>query len=115
MQYPALVRAAALALPAVLFSTGAAWAQTTEPQPNTMVDTAPLPAQDRESNGAVIMMDQPVLAQSEAMAQAQARMPDTTALGAGPARLSISPARRVYTRQEVERMRREAERIDLPK
>src|SRR4051812_27069489 len=111
MQYPSLMRVAALLLPAALF-TGGVCAQATQPQPNTMVDTAPLPAQDRASIGTVIMMDQPVLAQREAMAQVQARAPDTTALGAGPASLA-APSRqidRVFTRQEVQQLRKQAER-----
>ena len=58
------------------------------PGPVTMTDTAPLPAQDRDSLGAVILMDEPVLAQREAMAQAQARSEvDTRTMGAGPAQV----------------------------
>lgn len=110
MQYPTFVRVAAFLLPAALLSSNAVWAQT-QPLPNTMVDTAPLPAQDRESNGAVIMMDQPVLAQREAMAQVQARAPDTTALGAGPASMAAPQPQvdRVLSGREVQRLRREAE------
>jgi hypothetical protein len=53
-----------------------------------MVDTAPSPASDRGSLGAVIMMDQPVLAQREMMQQAQERSAvDTRNMGAGPARV----------------------------
>ena len=85
MRYSAFVRAAALALPAALLSTGAAWAQT-QPQPSTMTDVAPLPAQDRTSVGAVILMDDPVLAQRQQMANVAARAPDTRTLGAGPVR-----------------------------
>ncbi len=84
MKYQAFVRAAAAVLSTAVLSTGAVLAQTTPP---TMTDVAPLPAGDRSSVGAVILMDEPVLAQREAMAQAAARAPDTTALGAGPARL----------------------------
>jgi hypothetical protein len=86
MRYPAFVSAAALVLPA-LFLSGGAVAQTTQPQPATMTDTAPLPASERESLGAVIIMDSPVLAQREAMLQAAARAPDTRTMGAGPAEL----------------------------
>ena len=86
MRYPAFVRAAALVLP-IAFLCGGATAQTTQPQPITMTDTAPLPAGERDSLGAVIMMDSPVLAQREAMSQAAARAPDTRSMGAGPARL----------------------------
>ena len=85
MRYPAFVRTAALALPVALIFSGAAWAQTA-PQPAVLSDAAPLPAQERTSSGAVILMDQPVLAQREQMEQAAARTPDTRTLGAGPAR-----------------------------
>ena len=50
--YQAFVRAAAAVLSTALLSSGAVvLAQTTEPQPTTMVDTAPLPASDRNSVG----------------------------------------------------------------
>ena len=88
MRYQAFVRAAAGVLVTGLLATGAAFAQTTQPHPLTMTDTAPLPATERESTGAVILMDQPVLAQRDALAAAQERTAvDTRALGAGPARL----------------------------
>ena len=86
MKYQDFVRAAAGALAAGALC-GAAFAQT-QPQPVTMTDTAPPPAGERSSSGAVIMMDQPVLAQREAMAAAQERNAiDTRAMGAGPARI----------------------------
>lgn len=85
MRYQAFVRAAAGVLATALFGAGAALAQTTQPQPEVMTDAAPLPATERSSSGAVIMMDQPVLAQREALLAAQQRNAiDTTALGAGP-------------------------------
>ena len=87
MKYSAFVRAAAAVLSTALLSSGAVLAQATQPQPLTMTDTAPLPASERESVGAVILMDEPVLAQREAMQQAAARAPDTRAMGAGPARV----------------------------
>jgi hypothetical protein len=89
MKYQAFVRAAAGALAAAAL-TGAAFAQTQTPapQPVTMTDTAPAPAGDRSSVGAVILMDQPVLAQREAMQAAQDRSAvDTRAMGAGAARV----------------------------
>ena len=53
-----------------------------------MIDTAPAHASDRSSVGAVILMDQPVLAQREAMQAAKERSAvDTRAMGAGPARI----------------------------
>jgi hypothetical protein len=87
MKYQAFVRAAAGALAAAAL-TGAAFAQTQTPQPVTMTDTAPAPAGDRSSVGAVILMDQPVLAQREAMLAAQERSAvDTRTMGAGAARV----------------------------
>ena len=84
MRYQAFVRAAAGVL-STAFLAGAALAQV---QPRTMIDTAPLPPGDRSSVGAVILMDDPVLAQREAMLQAQERTSvDTRSMGAGPARL----------------------------
>jgi hypothetical protein len=85
MRYQTFVRAAAGVLATALFGAGAALAQTT---PQVMTDAAPLPAAERSSSGAVIMMDQPVLAQREAMLAAQERSAvDTRTLGAGPARI----------------------------
>lgn len=98
MRYQAFVRAAAGVLATALMGVGAAFAQT-QPQPQIMTDTAPLPASDRDSVGAVILMDQPVLAQREAMARAEARSGvDTRALGAGPSRIM----RRAQTQDEIE-------------
>jgi hypothetical protein len=85
MRYPAFVRTAALTLPVALLFSSVGWTQT-QPQPTILSDVAPLPAQERTSSGAVILMDQPVLAQREQMEQAAARAPDTRTLGAGPAR-----------------------------
>ena len=84
MRYQAFVRAAATVLSTALLA-GTAFAQSA---PRTMTDTAPLPATERSSLGAVIIMDEPVLAQREAMLQAQERSAvDTRVLGAGPARI----------------------------
>jgi hypothetical protein len=86
MRYQAFVRAAATVLSTALLA-GTAFAQTSAPSPRTMTDTAPLPATERSSLGAVIMMDQPVLAQREQMLQAQERYNvDTRSMG-GPARV----------------------------
>lgn len=84
MRYQAFVRAAATVL-STAFVAGAAIAQA---QPQTMTDMAPPPASDRSSVGAVILMDEPVLAQREAILQAQDRSAvDTRAMGAGPTRM----------------------------
>ena len=91
-------RAAAGVLAGALLAGGAI-AQTKEPEPITMTDTAPNPASDRASVGAVILIDQPVLAQRESLQQAQARSAvDTRAMGAGPNRIM----QRSMTKDEVE-------------
>ena len=101
MRYQAFVRAVAGVLATAVVGAGAALAQT-QPQPQVMTDAAPLPPSDRSSLGAVIMMDQPVLAQREAMLAAQERSAvDTRALGAGPARIM----REAQTRDELELQR----------
>lgn len=93
MRYQAFVRVAAGALAAAALATATAFAETPSsdeavPQPSTMTDTAPMPAHDRSSVGAVILMEEPVLAQREALMQAQERSAvDTRAMGAGAARL----------------------------
>lgn len=97
MNYPAFVRTAAAVLSTAVLSC-AALAQTTP----TMTDTAPLPASERESHGAVILMDQPVLAQREAMqAAAERSAVDTRAMGAGPARV----LQQVFTQEEINQQR----------
>jgi hypothetical protein len=100
MRYQAFVRAAAGLLSTALVA-GAAFAQA---QPRTMTDTAPLPASDRSSVGAVILMDEPVLAQREALLQAQERTSvDTRSMGAGPTRL----LRSLSAKEEVQQKRAE--------
>ncbi|HEY0822708.1 MAG TPA: hypothetical protein VGD76_02895 [Ramlibacter sp.] len=108
MKYQDFVRAAAGVLAGALLA-GGAFAQSEKPEPLTMTDTAPAPASDRSSVGAVILMDEPVLAQREAMAIARQRTEvDTRALGAGPNRIM----QRAMTREEVEFLKaiEEAER-----
>jgi hypothetical protein len=113
MRHQAFLRAAAGFLAsAALLTGGVAIAQTSKPEPVTMTDTAPLPATERESLGAVILMDQPVLAQREAMQQAQERSVDTRTMGAGAARL----LRDLQMKEELDRQRalEEAEKNRLP-
>lgn len=87
MRYLNIARVATGILVGGLLATSAALAQG-QPQPATMTDTAPAPATERNSLGAVILMDEPVLAQREMMLQAQARYDlDTRAMGAGPVRV----------------------------
>lgn len=97
MNYQDFARVGVLAC--ALVAAGAATAQSKQPEPATMTDTAPVPAQDRSSTGAIIIMDQPVLAQREAMQTAMERSAvDTRALGAGPARIQ----RKAVTKDEIE-------------
>lgn len=104
MKHQVVIRAAAAVLAGAALAGGAIAQQTKAPEPVTMTDTAPLPAQDRQSLGAVILMDQPVLAQREAMAAAQERSEvDTRTMGAGPA----SILRRVFTEEALEQQRAE--------
>lgn len=85
MKNKAFVQAAAGVLAAAAMS--GAFGQT-QPQPVTMTDTAPAPASERSSMGAVILMDQPVLAQRASMQAIKERSAiDTRAMGAGPARV----------------------------
>lgn len=94
----AFVLGAAVGAPALLAQT----AQTTAPAPLVMTDVAPLPASERESLGAIILEDSPVLAQREAFQQLAARreaillasdpMRDTLRqMGAGPAPAASKP------------------------
>lgn len=105
MRYQVFVRAAAAVLSSALLSSGAVLAQSApSPEPRTMSDIAPLPAGERESVGAVILMDEPVLAQRAAMQQAQERNAvDTHTMGAGPA----SVIQRVFTEEELEKAKAE--------
>jgi hypothetical protein len=96
------VRAAAGVLATALFAAAGAQAQEKQPEPATMTDTAPDPASDRASVGAVILMDQPVLAQREALLAAQERTAvDTRSMGAGPTRI----LRDVMTQEQLKRQR----------
>jgi hypothetical protein len=101
MRYQDFVRAAAGVL-ATALCAGGAFAQAKQPEPVTMVDTAPLPASDRSSVGAVVLMEQPVLAQREEMAAMQERSAvDTRSMGAGPARV----LRDAMVREQLRRQR----------
>jgi hypothetical protein len=103
MRYQAFVRAAAGVLSTALIAAGAVYAQANkQPDPVVMSDTEPLPAHDRNSVGAVILMDQPVLAQREALLQAQERTSvDTRTMGAVPARV----LRDVFTQEQLQQQR----------
>lgn len=103
MKYQAFVRAAAAVLSTALLAAGAAHAQASKQlEPRVMTDAAPLPAHDRSSVGAVILMDRPVLAQREAMEEAQARSEvDTRTMGAGPAKV----LRDLFTKEELDSQR----------
>ena len=102
MRYQNFARAAAGVLATALLAAGGAYAQGKQPEPATMTDTAPTPAADRSSMGAVILMDEPVLAQRAQMAAMQERTEvDTRAMGAGPAKI----LRDVMTKEELKRQR----------
>lgn len=96
MKYQAFVRTAAAVLSTAVIS-GAALAQASTTVPRS--DVSPAPPEDRNSVGAVVMMDEPVLAQREQMQQMLARgAVDTRTMGAGPARLLRGP----LTKEEIE-------------
>jgi hypothetical protein len=98
------LRAAAGVLATALFAAAGAHAAEPAklPEPATMIDTAPSPANDRASMGAVILIDEPVLAQREAMQAVRERADlDTRAMGAGPARIQ----RRTITIDEIRQQR----------
>lgn len=98
MKYQSIVRTAAGVLAGALLA-GGALAQAKQAEPTTMTDTAPVPAQDRSSVGAVILMDEPVIAQREQMQTAMERSAvDTRVLGAGPART----VRKAQTQTEID-------------
>ena len=100
MRNQAYVRAAAAVLSAALV-TGGVLAQTSTPE--KMTDTAPPPPEDRASAGAIVLMDEPVLAQREAMTQMAERSGvDTRAMGAGPAPKVLQ---RDLTKEEIEQQR----------
>jgi hypothetical protein len=95
MSSKAIVRAAAAVLSTAVI-TGAALAQaSTAPRS----DVSPAPPEDRSSVGAIVLMDEPVIAQREQMQQMLARgAVDTRTMGAGPARLLRGP----LTKEEIE-------------
>jgi len=96
MRYQAFVRAAAAVLSTAVIS-GTAVAQATSPAPRS--DVSPAPAEDRSSVGAIVLMDDPVIAQREQMQTMLARgAVDTRVMGAGPARLLRGP----QTKEEIE-------------
>ena len=83
MRTQAFVRAAATALATALLSAGAVLAQE---QPATRIDTAPTPAEERNSVGTVEV--EPVLAKKRYLDQlARSGEPDTRSMGAGPAKV----------------------------
>lgn len=89
----------AAGLVGVALLAGGTAVQAQHPEWPTMVDAGPAPAHDRSSVGAVILMDQPVLAQREALLQARERSGvDTRTLGAGPNRAQ----RRMPSKEEID-------------
>lgn len=122
MQYPAFVRTAAVVLVAAA-TTGGALAQssapptgTVSPTPLVMTDTAPLPPQERESIGAVVFEESPVLAKRAYLEQLarESSVVDTRTMGAGPA-AGVSPTSFIRqpapTAEEILRASQEADRL----
>ena len=83
---------------AAVVGGGAALAQVT---PKVLTDVAPLPAEERSSAGAIVLMDQPVLAQREMMQNLAGARLQTSTMGAGPAPV----LRRTLTKQELDALR----------
>ena len=109
MKTLAFVRTAATVV--VAACSGMAFAENPAPTPRVMTDTAPLPAQERESHGAILMADEPVLAKRaylERLASEQASPVDTRSMGAGPARIM----RGEQTRSDLQ-MQRARDAADL--
>jgi hypothetical protein len=124
MQYPAFVRTAAAVLVAAA-ATGSALAQrsappagTTTPTPQVMTDVAPLPPQERESIGAIVYEEAPVLAKRAYLEQLarESSAVDTRTMGAGPAP-GTSRSSKAFMRQpaptaeEILRAAEEADRL----
>lgn len=120
MQYPAFVRTAAAVLMAaaaggsVLAQTSAPPTNTVTPTPQVMSDVAPLPAQERQSIGAIVYEEAPVLAKRAYLEQLarESSVVDTRAMGAGPAPGSSSSFIRqpAPTAEEILRAAEEADR-----
>ena len=72
MKYPITFTAVALVLAATAGAPAFA-ADEGKPTPAVMTDVAPLPPQDRSSLGAVILAEEPVIAQREAYTLAAVR------------------------------------------
>jgi hypothetical protein len=81
-----------------LLSGGAVLAQ----QPATRIDTAPLPAEERDSVGSVELRREPVLAKRRYLEQLEReREPDTRSMGVGPAGV----LRRLQAREDLRQQR----------
>ena len=103
------LRVAALLLSAAFCSAGVLAQQ----QPATRVDTAPAPAEERNSVGSIELEQEPVLAKRRYLEQlARSGAPDTRSMGAGPARV----LRRLQADDDVRLQRAvdEAERRSKP-
>ena len=102
MKTPLIARTAAVLMAAAL---GAAFAQTAPaPTPKVLSDMAPLPAEERSSQGAIVLEESPVLAKQEMMQETVARNRQmmTTVMGAGAAAIPVqaSDGRRVLDIRE---------------
>ena len=73
MKYRTLIQTATIAVAVSIAAPVAFASDEGKPTPAVMTDTAPLPAQDRGSQGAIILQDSMVLAQREAFQKANER------------------------------------------
>jgi hypothetical protein len=90
-----IAQTAAILLAAAL---GGAFAQTAPvPTPKVLSDVAPLPAEDRASQGAIVLEESPVLAKQEMQRETVARNRQmmTTVMGAGAVTLPVTDGKRV--------------------
>lgn len=106
MSNRSFVRAAAAVLSTAILACGGAFAQSDDSFTPRMdltprTDTAPPPAEERNSMGAVVMMDDPVLAQRAQMLNLARSAPDTRSMGAGAERVM----QREATREELFKQR----------
>ena len=103
MKYPAFVIAAAAALAVSALATGPAVAQESSatPTPPTMTDTGPPPASERNSMGAIVLMDEPVLAQREYLEMLARQGLDTRIMGGAPSQI----IRKTQTKDDVRKQR----------
>lgn len=102
MKYRTLITSAALVLAAATGAPAVFAAEEGKPTPAVMTDTAPLPAQDRSSTGAIILEDSMVIAQREAFQKANERTGLAT-IGRNALRATL----RAQTRSELAELKQQ--------